>query len=455
MAIYKVSRLSLHFDGSTGRMQALRTRPAGFRLPLSEAESYFGLPTPSSDYQVGSKVDTMQSPLGELTSMELLVISTHWAHLDEGVTRTFRTPKRALAQKVEIFDFRYHLNTRQPTSSVLLRFANYVWHESFEDRFQVQTVHYRFHATVTTTENSQWSIEGLTNSGEATLSVKSTGESELLVSFVVLSEERQAQDSTVNLIPVPLDEFTYLLTALTPCIRVAPLSREPHFGLAIPSPPLYYMSSESRVKALYQQGNFLKRLWNRFNRNEPSFALPPGHFMLGDLARMSDILIYNWRADVPDVLPSIISYLRSLGEDRLASLQRILVIFEDDTGTEYFNNLKSKVGEIQLARLQPSTPTECSLEQRIFIHELSNLRRTLCTLDTEFERLKWEPPFETREAFRRAFDFGKPLPPVSIPATGRPAESAPFLAAARLRGSAITIGAHDANADTWPLPLKG
>lgn len=455
MAIYKVSRLSLYFDGSTGRMQSLRTRPAGFWLPLFEAESYLGLPALSSKYQVGSQVETMHTPLGALTSRELLVVSTHWSDLHQEVTRTFRTLKRALSQKAEVFDFKYRLKTHQPTLTSLLRFTNYVGHESLENGFQVQTVKYRFHAVVTTAGSAQWSVESFPDSSEATLRVKVDGESELLVSFVVLSAEKQAQDPAIHLIPAPLDEFSYLLTALTPRIRESPLSPEPYLGLAVPSPTLYYMSPESRLHALYPQGNFLKRVWRRLaRRNDLSVALPPRNYMLGDLIRMSDILIYNWRSDVPDLLPPIISLLRNLEENRLASLQSILVISEGASSTQYFSNLKSTVGRIQLTRLQPSTPQECSLEQRVVSHNLSNLAHAIGTLDKELDRLRWEPPFDTREAFRCAFPV-KLLPPITIPATGKPADSAPFLTAARLRGSAVKIGEPRPNEDPWPLPLQG
>lgn len=360
MATYQVTRLSIIFDGKSGRLQALRTRPGGFALPIYEAE--FDIPSSelSSSYQVGTAVGQIQHAFGTLTARDLLVIHTTWAGHEQKITRTFRTLQRAFVQRVEIFDFHYQINRHGWAGAMpLLRFNNLVAYDIYDNGFHLQTVRYQLHARVKAEGIAEWLIEELPDSNEAILTVRGEGDCELRVSFGVHGSEKKAQEPSVHFIPAPLDEITFLSTALAPTVRAVPLSREPRFNIVVSSPAIFYMSSESVLGTLHPKGSLFKRLWPfGGDRDGYSVALPPRNYPLGSLIRMSDILIYRWREDIPDLLGPLIAYLRGLGENQLASLQRIVVVSDSDRGTKYFQSLKGAVGKIQLPRAEPSNPEE-------------------------------------------------------------------------------------------------
>jgi hypothetical protein len=455
MATYRVSRLTVAFDGTRGRLRSLRLRPGGYALPVHEPESYLNPDERPLGYQVALTSGTIRHRFGTLAERELFAIETTWSDGTRELTRTFRTLSQSLAQRVEVLDFHFRLTgARGPWAIPLLRFANYVWQEHLEVGFQVQTIRYRLHARVETEGEVSWALERVTDSDEAWLKMRGEGDCRFLISLATISSEKGAHDPSVHLVPAPPDEFTYLLTALAPPVRPVPLSREPRGNPVVQCPPMFYMTSESALEALHPKGGLLKRLWRLITRAGGSpVALPPRNYPLGSLVRMSDIVIYHWREGMPDLLAGLIDYVRGLGENQLASLQRIVVVSESAEGAAYFDGLKKAVGEIRLARVEPSNPEECHLELRLVGDDISRLPAAVEALDEELNELRWEPPFATRAAFRSAMPV-TPLPPVSIPTGGDPAASGPLLAAARTRGGPVVLGEPTAADGTWPLALQ-
>jgi hypothetical protein len=434
MTLHNVARLKIQVDNASGTL-SVAPRPSGRRVPFHEFQ-FTNLARPPV-VRTEEVIQDVNSCLYTFPARPTFQVVSEWQLTGARIVRRFATPVRALAQRVECFDFHYRFETPNNLDFVPLLFPPPCTATQTPVAFAIQDEAFVITLNASAAPSGQIFI-GPAESGGVEIRISSRGPFEGSLSFQIAPKKATQSDTALHILPPGMDASTFVVIALTPAVTPSSLLSARPKAKVQRSSPVLLVSGATGVRP--------RDIWaSLFGRRIVRARVPEG-YPSGDLARISDVVFYHDRLDSNDGLSPMIAYLKKLGPGKLPSTQLIIAISTDNDAYLRLQKTLAKVGDVKLANISAPTPVPVRIRQ-LELPDWSAIPAVLAEIGVEIDGLTWGG--RTRASLRSLF-ASDPLRPVPVPRCADSVVQAPFLAAARLRGSAVFTDA----ADAWPERLK-